>query len=254
MSLKDKVAIITGGVSGIGKACVYRFLKEGAKVLIADVDEEQAEKLLICLDGWRDSVLFRKTDVSNKLEVEGMIKDVVETFGRIDILINNAAVLRIEDFLELSEDDFDSTVKVNLKGYFLCGQAAARQMVKQGNGGAIINMSSVQAILTVPNILPYVVCKGGVNQMTKAMAISLATENIRVNAIGPGTIMTDMARSLLEDEQSMTKVLSRTPMGRCGEPEEIANIAVFLSDSESSYITGECIYADGGRLGLNYTV
>lgn len=254
MSIEGKSTIITGAAGGIGAACAERFVADGARVMIADVDDENGRALAERLDGGSGNVKFRKTDVSDKSDVEGLVSETVTAFGRVDILINNAAVLHIAEFLDLEEEDFDRTVNVNLKGYFLCGQAAARQMVEQGEGGAIINMSSVQAVLSVPSILPYVVCKGGVNQMTKTMAISLAPENIRVNAIGPGTILTDMARTLLADEEARNKVLSRTPMGRCGEPEEIAGIAVFLADNDSSYVTGQCIYADGGRLGLNYTV
>lgn len=254
MAIKGKSTIITGGAGGIGASCVERFVADGAHVMIADIDEEKGAALAHRLDDGGGTVRFRKTDVSNKADVVGLVSDTVDAFGRVDVLINNAAVLHIAEFLDLEEEDFDRTVDVNLKGYFLCGQAAARQMVAQGDGGTIINMSSVQAVLAVPSILPYVVCKGGINQLTKTMAIALATDNIRVNAIGPGTILTDMARTLLADDAARSKVLSRTPMGRCGEPEEIAGIAVFLADTDSSYVTGQCIYADGGRLGLNYTV
>lgn len=254
MSLKGKATIITGAAGGIGAACAERFCAEGARVMIADVNEEDGLALTARLREDGAEAEFRKTDVSDKSDVIGLVTDTVAAFGRVDVLINNAAILHIAEFLDLEEEDFDKTIRVNLKGYFLCGQAVARQMVEQGDGGAIINMSSVQAVLSVPSILPYVVCKGGVNQLTKTMAIALATENIRVNAIGPGTILTELAKTLLADEAARTKVMSRTPMGRCGEPEEIAGIAVFLADDDSSYVTGQCIYADGGRLGLNYTV
>jgi NAD(P)-dependent dehydrogenase (short-subunit alcohol dehydrogenase family) len=144
---------------------------------------------------------------------------------------------------------------VNLKGVFLAGQAAARQMVKQGSGGAIVNMSSVNAILAIPNQVPYVVSKGGINQLTKVMAMSLAPHGIRVNAIGPGTILTELAKTaVLGNREAERKILSRTPMGRMGEPEEVASVAVFLASDEASYLTGQTIYPDGGRLALNYTV
>ncbi|MBT3556907.1 MAG: SDR family oxidoreductase [Rhodospirillales bacterium] len=254
MALTDKSTIITGGAGGIGFACAERFAKEGARIMIADVDVENGEAAAARLRDAGGDVQFRRTDTGNKSDVDGLVADTVEAFGRVDVLINNAAILRMAGFLDITEDDFDDTVRVNLKGYFLCGQAVARQMVAQGEGGAIVNMSSVQAVLSVPTILPYVVCKGGVNQLTTSMSVELATENIRVNAIGPGTILTEMAKSLLSDEAARHKVLSRTPVGRCGDPEEIASIAVFLASEESSYVTGQCIYADGGRLGLNYTV
>ncbi len=254
MSLTGKSTIITGGAGGIGFACAERFVKEGARIMIADVDAENGEAAAQRLRDSGGDALFRQTDMGKKVEVDGLVAHTVDTFGRVDVLINNAAILRMAGFLDVSEEDFDDTVRINLKGYFLCGQAVARQMVAQGNGGAIINMSSVQAVLAVPTIMPYVVCKGGVNQLTTSMSIELATENIRVNAIGPGTILTEMAKSLLSDDAARKKVLSRTPVGRCGNPEEIAAIAVFLASDESSYVTGQCIYADGGRLGLNYTV
>jgi NAD(P)-dependent dehydrogenase (short-subunit alcohol dehydrogenase family) len=158
------------------------------------------------------------------------------------------------DFLELAEEDFDRVLRVNLKGVFLTGQAAARQMVAQGRGGTVINMSSVNAVMAIPSITPYVVAKGGVNQLTKVMALALADKGIRVNAIGPGSILTDVFRQVVSDEAAMADILSRTPLGRVGEPEEVAKVAVFLASEDSSYITGQTIYPDGGRLALNYTV
>jgi glucose 1-dehydrogenase len=144
---------------------------------------------------------------------------------------------------------------VNLKGIFLAGQAAARQMVKQGRGGAIINMSSVNAVVAIPNQVPYVVSKGAVNQLTKVMALALAAHGIRVNGIGPGTILTELAKkAVLGNRESERRILSRTPLGRMGDPEEIARVAAFLASDDASYLTGQTIYADGGRLALNYTV
>ncbi len=153
-------------------------------------------------------------------------------------------------------------IRVNLKGVFLTGQAAARQMAAQGRGGAIINVSSVNAVMAIPAITPYVVAKGGVNQLTKGgvnqltkvMALALVDKGIRVNAIGPGSIMTEVFKTVATDKAAMNKILSRTPMGRVGEPDEVASVAVFLASDDSSYITGQTIYPDGGRLALNYTV
>jgi NAD(P)-dependent dehydrogenase (short-subunit alcohol dehydrogenase family) len=145
-------------------------------------------------------------------------------------------------------------LRVNLKGYFLCGQAAARQMVRQGGGGAIVNMSSVNAVLAIPNIAPYVVSKGGVNQLTNVMAQALAPHNIRVNGIGPGSIATDLLKKVMVDEAARRKIMSRTPMGRPGDPAEVAAVALFLASDDASYITGQTVYPDGGRMGLNYTV
>lgn len=254
MSEDRKAIVITGAAGGIGAACAERFAADGWDVMIADIDGDGAAATAARLESVSAGDMISMTvDVGDKTAVQTMIAEAVNSFGRLDALINNAAILHVADVLDLEEEDFDRTIRVNLKGFFLCAQAVARHMASSG-GGVIINMSSVQAVLSVPNILPYVVCKGGVNQMTKTLAIALADKNIRVNAIGPGTIMTDMAKKLLADEAAMRKVLSRTPLGRGGEPSEIASIAAFLASDDASYITGECIYADGGRLGLNYTM
>jgi glucose 1-dehydrogenase len=169
--------------------------------------------------------------------------------------VANAGIVHAAEFLDLKEEDFDRVLAVNLKGIFLAGQAAARQMVKQGGGGAIVNMSSVNAVLAIPNQVPYVVSKGGINQLTKVMALALAPHRIRVNAIGPGTILTELARTaVLGNKEAERKILSRTPLGRMGDPDEVANVAVFLASDDASYVTGQTIYPDGGRLALNYTV
>jgi NAD(P)-dependent dehydrogenase (short-subunit alcohol dehydrogenase family) len=172
--------------------------------------------------------------------------------------VNNAGIVAGADFLDVTEEDFDRVLRVNLKGFFLCGQAAARQMVKQigegGTPGSIVNMSSVNAVFGLPNQVPYTVSKGGINQLTKSMAVSLATYGIRVNAIGPGSIATDILASVNNDPDARRRLLSRTPLGRIGEPSEIAAIAAFLASDDASYITGQTIYADGGRMPLNYTV
>ena len=174
--------------------------------------------------------------------------------------MNNAGIVHAAEFLDLAEEDFDRVLRVNLKGAFLCGQAAARQMARQapranGERGVIVNMSSVNAVLAIANQVPYTVSKGGVNQLTKVMALALAPHAIRVAAIGPGSIATEMLRTaVMTNEAARDRILSRTPMKRLGEPEEIAQIAVFLASDDASYVTGTTIYADGGRLGLNYTV
>jgi NAD(P)-dependent dehydrogenase (short-subunit alcohol dehydrogenase family) len=170
-------------------------------------------------------------------------------------MLANAGITHAAEFLELEEADFDRVIRTNLKSVFLAGQAAARQMVRQGGGGVIISMSSVNAILAIPNQVAYAASKGGINQLTKIMAIALAPHGIRAVAIGPGTILTDMARTaVLKDEAATRRILSRTPIGRFGEASEVASIAAFLASDDASYITGQTIYPDGGRLGLNYTV
>jgi len=251
MRLKGKVALVTGAAQGIGHACAKAFADEGARVMMSDVSEERGRAAVAGLDG----ASFVRCDVSRKAEVTAAVTATVEKFGRLDILVANAGIVHAADFLDLEEADFDRVLSVNLKGIFLAGQAAARQMVKQGGGGAIVNMSSVNAVMAIPNQVPYVVSKGGINQLTKVMALSLAPHRIRVNGIGPGTILTELAKTaVLGNKEAERKILSRTPLGRMGEPGEIASVAVFLASDDASYLTGQTIYPDGGRLALNYTV
>ncbi len=250
MRLQGKVALVTGAAQGIGLACAQAFVREGARVVMADVNEEKGGKAAAGLHG-----PFVRCDVSRKADVVAAVAKAVSEFGRLDILVANAGIVHAAEFLDLEEADFDRVLSVNLKGIFLAGQAAARQMVKQGGGGAIVNMSSVNAVMAIPNQVPYVVSKGGINQLTKVMALSLAPHRIRVNGIGPGTILTELAKTaVLGNKEAERKILSRTPLGRMGEPEEIASVAVFLASEEASYLTGQTIYPDGGRLALNYTV
>jgi glucose 1-dehydrogenase len=250
MRLKDKVALVTGAAQGIGLACAQAFSREGARVMVSDVNEERGRASAAALGAG-----FVRCDVSRKAEVTAAVAAAVEEFGRLDILVANAGIVHAAEFLDLEEADFERVLSVNLKGIFLAGQAAARQMVKQGGGGAIINMSSVNAVMAIPNQVPYVVSKGGINQLTKVMALSLAPHRIRVNGIGPGTILTELAKTaVLGNKEAERKILSRTPLGRMGEPAEIASVAVFLASDDASYLTGQTLYPDGGRLALNYTV
>ena len=254
MRLKDKVALVTGAASGIGLACADRFAAEGAKVVLADVNTAAGEEATEAIQATGADAVFVTCDVGDKAQVDAMIGSAVAAFGRLDCVVANAGIVHACDFLELAEEDFDRVLRVNLKGVFLTGQAAARQMAAQGSGGAIVNMSSVNAVMAIPSITPYVVAKGGVNQLTKVMAISLAEHGIRVNAIGPGSIATELAQAVLADPEKRRGALCRTPLGRFGEPEEIGKVAVFLASEDSSYITGQTLYPDGGRLALNYTV
>jgi glucose 1-dehydrogenase len=251
MKLNQKIAIVTGASQGIGFACAERLVREGARVMLVDIRPEVEQSAATLGDAAR----FYRADVGIKVEVDAMIQATLDAFGRIDILINNAGVTHAADFLDLHEDDFDRVLRINLKSMFLCSQAAARDMVARGEGGCIINMSSVNAELTIPNQVPYVVSKGGVNQLTRVAAIALSQYNIRVNAIGPGTILTELAKkAVLGSPEARHTILSRTPLGRCGEPEEVASIAAFLASDDASYMTGQTLYADGGRMALNYTV
>ena len=257
MGLTNRVAIVTGGAKEIGLAIARRFASEGARVVVADVDEDAGSRAVEEL-GALGALRFVRCDVGDTADVANLVGATLRDWGSVDVLVNNAGIIHAADFLEVSEADFDRVLRVNLKGAFLVGQAAARQMVAQvhagGRPGAIVNMSSVNAVFALANQGPYSISKGGVNQLTKVMALSLAPHGIRVNAIGPGSIMTDMLASVADDAAAQARLLSRTPLGRIGQPDEIAAIAAFLASDGASYITGQTIYADGGRLPLNYTV
>ena len=239
--LTHKTAIVTGASQGIGFAIAQKFASKGATVIMADI------KPPLTLP---QNARYINCDVGDKASVDCL----VDAVGHIDILVNNAGIIHAADFLDLPEEAFDRVLQVNLKGSFLMGQAVAKAMVRDKIAGSIINMSSVNAVLAIPNQTAYNVSKGGLKQLTNNMALSLAPHNIRVNAIGPGSINTEMMATILTDEAARHKILSRTPLGRLGEPAEIAETALFLASDQSSYITGQTIYVDGGRMGLNYTV
>ena len=247
--LKDKVTIITGGAQGIGAACAQRFSAEGAHVVLADVDNARGSALAQSL-----GALYVHCDVGDKLDVDAMVQHTMAKHGRIDVLVNNAGIVKAAPFLDVTEDDFDAVIRVNLKGAFLVAQAVAREMVKTG-GGSVINMSSVNAVMAIPSIASYNMSKGAINQLTRVMALALADHGIRVNAVAPGTIATELAaKAVLTSEDAKARILSRTPMKRLGTPEEIADVVAYLASDASSYLTGEIITADGGRMALNYTV
>ncbi len=266
MARSDKVVIVTGGARGIGLACARRFARNGYKVVIADIDEKAGASARDEITAAGSDALFVHCDVGERLDIHNLMAATLDSFNRVDVLINNAAVAAGADFLNQEEADFDRVMQVNLKGAFLASQAAARQMVAQieedaaqtdpvaNRSYSIINMSSVNAILAVADQVPYVVSKGAINQLTRVMALALARYGIRVNAIGPGSINTDVMKSVVRDSNARRDVLERTPLGRIGEADEIAAIAQFLASKDASYVTGQCIYADGGRLPLNYTV
>jgi NAD(P)-dependent dehydrogenase (short-subunit alcohol dehydrogenase family) len=247
--LNGRVCIVTGGAQGIGEACVRRFAREGAKPVIVDIDDTRGRALAQEL-----GALYVHCDVGQKVEVESVVAQVLAAHGRIDVLVNNAGIFKAADFLEVTEADFDAVLRVNLKGSFLMGQAVAREMAKAG-GGAIVNMSSVNGVLAIPNIASYNVSKGGINQLTRVMALALADKGIRVNAVAPGTIATELAaKAVLTSEEAKQRIMSRTPLRRLGEPGEIADTVAYLASDAASYITGEIVVVDGGRLTLNYTV
>jgi NAD(P)-dependent dehydrogenase (short-subunit alcohol dehydrogenase family) len=264
-----RVVIITGGAQGIGEACARRFAAEGAHVVLADVDDTRGNALATEL-----GALYAHCDVGDKRQVDAAVTATVQAHGRIDVLVNNAGIFRAADFLEVTEKDFDAVLRVNLKGAFLMGQAVARVMAAAGRGscqgdrssrgtapedrtsrGSIVNMSSVNGVLAIPTIASYNVSKGGINQLTRVMALALAPHNIRVNAVAPGTIATELAaKAVLTSDEAKAKIMSRTPMKRLGEPSEIADVVAWLASDAASYVTGEIVVVDGGRMTLNYTV
>ena len=249
LDLNGKVTLITGGAQGIGEACARRFAREGAFVVIADVDLGRGTALAHAL-----GIDFVACDVGNKAQVDRFIATAVAKYGRVDVLVNNAGIFKAADFLDVTEEDFDAVIRVNLKGAFLVAQAAARVMAKAGKG-SIINMSSVNAVLAIPSIASYNISKGGINQLTRAMALALVDQGIRVNAVAPGTIATELAeKAVLTSVDAKTRIMSRTPMKRLGTPAEVADVVAFLASDAASYITGEIITVDGGRMALNYTV
>jgi len=254
MKFSGRVAVITGAARGIGRACAERFLNDGAKVVMSDVDGDNLAKTASEL-GHSHELRAVVCDVAKRADVDGLVATAVKEFGGLDIMVNNAGVARNQDFLDISEQDFDDIIAINLKGAFFGVQAAARQMIAQGGGGVVINMSSVNALLAIPTLATYAISKGGMKQLTSVAAVALAPHNIRVVAVGPGTILTDMvASAIFNSDDARQSVLSRTPIGRGGEPAEVASVVAFLASDDASYITGQTIYPDGGRLVLNYTV
>ena len=253
MRLAGKIAAITGAARGIGRATAERLLAEGAKVLISDIDVERLNQTAKEI-GSGDNVFAVVADVSKKAEVDQLVAEAVRKFGGIDIMVNNAGIAPVMDFLDVTEEILDRVLSVNLKGAFYGTQAAARQMIAQGRGGVIINMSSINSGLANPTVAPYAISKGGMNQVTSTAAVAFAPHGIRVVGVGPGTIMTDMVAGAFVQSAGNHAILSRTPLGRYGQPPEIASVVAFLASDDASYMTGETVYVDGGRRVLNYVV
>jgi glucose 1-dehydrogenase len=248
--LSGRRAIVTGAARGIGLACAQRLIGEGASVLL--VDRDATEGAAVAAAG--GFAAFHATDLARSETVSGVVAAAVEALGGVDILVNSAGVAPMADFFELTAAGFDQVMAINLRAPFLLTQAAAARMRAQGTGGAVVNLSSINAVLNGPTSLSYSVSKGGLNQLTRNCAIALAPYGIRVNAVGPGTIATEMAARAGLSGSGAGAVLERTPMGRLGQPSEIAAVVAFLVSEDASFITGQTVYADGGRLGLNYSL
>jgi 3-oxoacyl-[acyl-carrier protein] reductase len=249
-----RVAVVTGAAQGIGAACARLFATSGAAVALWDRDVPAAEALARELQGAGARACAIACDVGRGTDVDAALTATLAAFGRVDILVNNAGIFRAAEFLDIAEADWDAVIGVNLKGAFLVGQAVARAMAKNG-GGAIVNMSSVNGITAIPTIASYNASKGGIDQLTRAMALALADSGIRVNAVAPGTIATELAqKAVLGSAEAKARILSRTPLRRLGEPAEVAAVCAFLASDAASYMTGEVVYVDGGRLALNYTM
>ena len=250
MDLKNKVAIVTGARRGMGRTHALALAKAGAKVAVVDISQEECEKVVEEIKKEKGEAIAIKCDVSRKAEVDEMVRKTINKWGKIDILVNNAGICQFKPFLDLTEEEWDRTININLKGYFLCAQAAAREMTKQ-KSGAIVNIASIamgQVGCGFPTLAHYCASKGGIVAMTEALALELAPLNIRVNVIAPGAIDTPMASSTSQDPKILESTLSRIPLRRMGKPGEVSNLVLFLASDESSYMTGSTVVIDGGWL------
>lgn len=248
MRLKDKVALVTGASSGIGKAIATRFAAEGAHVVVnyrpgspADTEAALAE-----VASFGPEAMAGVADVSKREDVERLMAEVIAKFGRIDIAVNNAGIEIKKPFLEVTDDEWNKVLAVNLFGSYVVSQVASRQMVKQGPGGKLIFISSVHEDIPFPGYTAYCASKGGVRMMMRNLAMELAQYKINVNNIAPGAIATPINQAVLDDPTAMKNALSEIPWGRFGSPEDVASVAVFLASDEADYVTGSTYYIDGG--------
>ena len=242
------IALVTGGAQGIGLACAEALAADGFRVMLADVKDSVHDAARGI--GGRGSVC----DVADADALIALFDTIEAEEGPVAALVNNAGIAKPGDFLSYSLTDFDAVIGLNLRSVFAATQRAANGMIKAGIKGAIVNMSSINAVVAIPAIPAYCASKGGVQQLTKASALALAPHGIRVNAVGPGSIDTEMMAGVNASPEALARVLSRTPIGRVGTAREIGDVVAFLCSQKASYVTGETIYVDGGRLGLNYTV
>ncbi|HZU11693.1 MAG TPA: SDR family oxidoreductase [Chloroflexota bacterium] len=248
--LQGKSAIVTGAATGIGRAIVERFAREGASVTLDYVSgqEADAQAVVKAVTDAGGKAQAQVADITNPADVQRLIEQAVSAHGGLDILVNNAGIEKKVPFLEVSLDLWQKVLAVDLTGPFLCAQAAAQQMVRQGRGGRIINISSVHEDLPMPTNAPYCAAKGGLRMLMRTMCLELAPHNITCNDIGPGAIDTPMDAPLKADPAAMDKLLSVIPLHRMGKPEDVAGLAVYLASDEAAYVTGSSYFIDGGML------
>jgi NAD(P)-dependent dehydrogenase (short-subunit alcohol dehydrogenase family) len=250
--LAERVAVVTGaGASrGIGRAIALGMAREGARIVAADIDLARAEAAAAAIRAEGGSAVAVRVDVGVGAEVRGMVDAAIAAFGRLDIQVNNAGIAPIRPFLELDEPTWDRTFQVNAKGVYLCAQAAARQMLRQGSGGRIINLSSISEEVSGGGLTHYSATKAAVRNLTRGMASELGPHGITVNAIGPGTIETEILDYLPRADQDRRRATNaaRTPLGRVGRPADVVGAAIFLASDEAAFVTGITLYVDGGQL------
>ncbi|MEM7101313.1 MAG: SDR family oxidoreductase [Pseudomonadota bacterium] len=249
--MEKQIALVTGAAQGIGYACAAALIDDGFQLVIADINQTQLESAVTQLGAETLGIIC---DVSDADQIADLFDRIEMELGPVQTLVNNAGIAKGGDFLTTPLNDFMEVINTNLAGSFMTTQRMSQTLVNQNLPGAVINMSSINAQLAIPSIPAYCASKGGIMQLTKAAALALAPYGIRVNAVGPGSIDTAMMAGVNADPGAMNRVMSRTPLGRVGSPQEIAHIVAFLASDKASYITGETIYADGGRLALNYIV
>lgn len=254
--LKGKVAIVTGSTSGIGLGIATALAQQGADVMLNGFGDRAAIDRTVQQLAERHGVrtAYSPADMSKSAAVAALVAETGTTLGPVDIMVNNAGIAMVQDFLDVTKADYDKVLGVNLEGAFWGTQAAARQMIAQGEGGVIINMSSINSGLANPRVATYAITKGGMNQITGTAAVAFARNGIRVVGVGPGTIDTEMVRGEFVSDATEHAILSRTPLGRYGTAAEIAAVVAFLASDDASYVTGETIYPDGGRRVLNYVM
>ena len=247
MRFQDKVVIVTGATKGIGEACAFEFAKEGARVVVTGRSVDLGEKVVAEIKADGGDAYFVRCDIGQKEQIDALIAAAVKHYGTIDVVVNNAGVNHSADFFDISEEDWDWVMSVDLKGTFFVSQGAARVMIDQGKRGAIVNVSSVMAVLALADQIPYCAAKGGVNQLTKAMALSLVDRGIQVNCCAPGPVLTELMERVVHNEAKRNQLMDRLPIGRIASCEEIARVILFLASPEAEYLVGQTIYPDGGR-------